>query len=1044
MAASLPQARAPWFVLPLLLSASALLTQPRDLRFERLSVEHGLSNFTVTSIVQDHEGFLWFGTADGLNKYDGYDFKIYKHDPSDTTGLPGQEVTCLLLDRAGTLWLGAGLAGKGLYRYDPEGDRFVRLLSKAPLADRLAGHVIGMLHEDGRGEFWLATSGGLFHYNLATDSLWHYRHDAAEATSLDSDVVTAIGEDHAGEIWIATGAGGMNRWERGTARFKHYPIVSPATGREIVVRKILADRRGMMWIATTAGLYRYDHATEKITPCPTRPEDPHGIVFDHVVTLYEDTRGRIWIGLFGNGLWRYEAESERFFPSAHDPSDPHSLSSNRIENIFEDRSGILWFATYRNGLNRYNRRQEAFARYPSAHAVYAVAEDGRGEVLLGTFFGGLLHYDRAGNLLRITRRDPQNPHSLGSDYVMAIHADSTEPGDLWIGTDLGLNRYEAKRDRFVRFDHGKYDPARPEKMHVKTIFADTTGNLLLGTKGDGLLRLNRGAMRLQQELPDLRDENIWCLAQGREGASVLWQGTFGNGVFRFDRSTRNVKHYYNASPDSSRLSSNVVYAIYADTAGYIWIATTSGLNCLDTKTGRVRYWKDRDGLPDNFVKGILPDDRGNLWLSTDNGLTRFNPRTEKFKNYTVKEGLLHNTFLSGAYFKACDGRLYFGSEAGAIAFHPDSLRENMRPPQVTLTAFKIFDQPARLPRAAPHRLRLSYQQNFFSFEFVALDFNNPAKHQYAYMLKGFDRDWVQAGARRYASYTNVHPGEYVFRVKGSNSDGVWNEEGASVHIVIAPPFWQTWWFRSLAIFVAGAAVFGVYRYRVSRLLERTRLAAHLQAARETERTHLAREIHDELGQYLTGLKMDVAFMENMISAQNGETERAALFNKVQAMSGLLDTTVKTVRKISTELRPAVLDSMGLLAAIEWLAEEFQKRSGIACACYLTASEVRLDRDRATAVFRIVQESLTNVLRHAQATRATITFENDKGGYWLEVKDNGRGVQPADLRKRDSFGVLGMQERALVFGGSVTLAGEAGKGTTLRVKIPFMESERENE
>jgi ligand-binding sensor domain-containing protein/signal transduction histidine kinase len=1016
--------------LALFLSHGASLAQTRELRFERVSVEQGLSNFTVTSIVQDRQGFLWLSTADGLNKYDGYDFKVYKHDPADSTSLPWQDLSCLLVDRAGTLWLGAGPSNRGLYRYAPEIDGFLPFSSKAPLADSLARQVMGLIYEDRRGDFWLSTSAGLFRYQHATDALQDFPPNPQDSTALNGKGINAIAEDRAGALWIGSAGGGLFRWEAETARFKHYRIAS-RSGNDAAPRKILEDRRGMMWVATTEGLYRFNRATGAFELAPA----PRGKVFEHIVTLFEDSHGRLWVGTFGAGLWRYDAAADRFDQSLHDPSDPNSLSANRIEFIFEDRSGILWFATYRNGLNRYNRKQEAFARYPFADAIYAVLEDRRGEVWLGTSASGLLRFARDGNLLRHYRPRAGDSHSLSNDNVMALRSDPVAPDDLWIGTGTGVNRYDARRDRFVRYAFDENDAnIRDEANHAKTIFLDAAGEILIGTKGRGVFRFNRAASRLQAESPRLADQSAWSIAQEPGGA--LWIGNFGGGLFRFERDTESLTRFHRNAPAPSRLSSDNLYALYIDSSGSIWMGTTSGLNRLDPKTGRVYFWQARDGLPDNFVKGILPDAHGNLWLSTDNGLSRFNLATQKFKNYAVKEGLLNNTFLSGAYFKTDDGRMLFGCEGGAIAFHPDSLRDNTQPPQVAFTAFKIFDKAVSVPNAAEPSLRLSYQQNFFSFEFVALDFNNPIKHQYAYRLEGFDRDWIQAGGRRYASYTNVDPGKYVFRVKGSNSDGAWNEEGASMRIVIAPPFWRTWWFRALAVLVIGATVFGLYRYRVNRLLERTRLAAHLQSARETERTHLAREIHDELGQYLTGLKMDVAFMENMIAEHDGENGRAALLNKVHGMSSLLDTTVKTVRKISTELRPAILDSMGLLAAIEWLAQEFQNHSGIACECYLTANEVNLERERATAVFRIVQESLTNVMRHAKATRVTITFEKEASHYLLEVKDNGRGVQPSDLRKRTSFGVLGMQERAHVFRGSLTLAGEPGKGTTVRVKIPL--------
>ncbi len=1012
-------------------------------------MEQGLSNFTVTAIAQDPQGFLWFGTEDGLNKYDGYEFTVYKNDPTDSTSLPGQNVPCLYVDRAGILWI--GVSDVGLWRYDPSRDGFMPFSSSSPQAKKLAKTHVATIRESRDGGLWIGTDNGLFRYDPQSDELAHYRHDPQDSTSLSHDYVLGIAEDSGGSLWLANAEGVSRLRNYREGRFKRYYQTDPkvANPRTNSFTCALVDRRGTVWIGTLEGLFRYDPNTDKLVRCPTPSEDAHGLVLNHIINVFEDRHGIIWIGTFGAGLWRYEAATERFTLYSPDPHNPYSISSERVEHFYEDRSGILWIATYRSGLNRYNRKQEAFTRYPVADAVYSVFESHRGEVWLGTITAGLLRYDRTGRLLEQHLYDPRNPRGLGTNYIMTIFPDPEKTDDLWLGTNRGVYRYHAEQKMFT---HHAYPAARPGlggDYEAKIFYQDAAGEIWLGTKGLGVLRLNRSTANLSKPFADsslMSRDHFWAIAEDRDTrAGALWLGSFGNGLVHWEKGTNRLTRYRRDPHHPHSLNNDLIYSIYPDTNGHVWMGTFGGgLNRLEIKTGRFQHWKDREGLPDNFVKAILPDEHGNLWLSTDQGLARFNPATETFKNYSVKDGLLNNTFLSGASFKAEDGRLFFGGNGGAVAFYPDSLKEDFTPPPVVISDFKVFGKS--LPRrvhAKPHAtsespqivVQLSHRQNFFSFEFVALDYTDPSKNQYAYKLEGFDEDWIPAGARRYANYTNVDPGAYVFRVKGSNSDGVWNAQGASLQLFIAPPYWKTWWFRALALIIAGAALFAGYRYRVNRLLERTRLAAHLQSARETERTHLAREIHDELGQYLTCLKIDVAFLDELTKLRNGEVDLPAVQNKIAAMSELLDTTVKTVRKISTELRPAVLDSMGLLAALEWLAEDFQKRTGIHCECFLTAGEARLDRDRATAVFRIVQESLTNVMRHAQATRVTITFEKDSGHYWLEVKDNGKGIQPHDLRKRGSFGVLGMQERAHVFGGSVSITGEAGKGTTLRVKIP---------
>ena len=834
---------------------SSLWAQAPDMRFEHISVEQGLSNITPTKIAQDQQGFLWFGTEDGLNKYNGYEFIVYKPDPADSNSLPDRVVQALYADRAGNLWVGAG--PHGLRRYNPNTDQFDRFKHDPRDPKSLAGKYVNVLFEDSRDDLWIGTSAGLYRYDRRLDALTVYRHDDRDASTISSDAVSAVCEDRQGNLWIGASAHGMNRFDREKNIFIRYgddpQHAFSLRGPHVVCLQGDPVLRDVVWIGTNVGLYRYSARTNTIAR--------HGFAEDLIFDLYVDSRGRLWVGTFHLGLWRYDAVTERFFNYRHDPENPYSLSDDRIDCIYEDRSGVMWIGTYRHGLNRYDHRQEFFTRYSTAEAIYAIKQDRFGELWLGAGDAGLLRFDREGRLLAHYRHDPKNPASMSLDGVLALHEDRR--GELWIGTGKGLKRYDRKLNRFERFPHEPLNPAAPEHYEVKAICEDADGELWIGTKGSGLCRFDRENKTFTYYRHDpknpqsLGGNNIWSIHEDQNGD--LWIGTFDGGVNRRDKKNGTFIRYQHDAQNPQSLNNNTVYSAYPDANGAVWIGTYgSGLNRLDAGAGRVIHYTEREGLPDNFVKGILPDAQGNLWLSTDKGLSKFNPTSGTFKNFTVKEGLINNQLLSGAYFKAADGRLFFGGENGVIAFYPDSLKYNPHVPPVVITSFKVFDKPLPQKRAlfSLEELRLSYRQNFFSFDFVALDYAAPSKNQYAYKLEHFDPDWVQSGARRYASYTNVEPGEYVFRVKGANSDAVWNETGASLRIVITPPFWRTWWFRLLAVSSVLLCGFVWYKKRISRLEEKRRgLEAQVK-----ERTAFADALQHALN--------EVESLKNRLEAEN--------------------------------------------------------------------------------------------------------------------------------------------------------------------------------
>ncbi len=1026
-------------LLTTLLVASTLLGQPRDLRFEHFSVEQGLSNFTIYSIVQDRHGFLWIGTEDGLNRFDGYTFTVFKNHPADSSSLPGQTVPYLYIDRAGTLWV---IADGILCRYDPARESFERLHHpefKIPDAEVF---YVTIVLEDRAGEFWIATTHGLFRHHRTRNTFVLYRHDPSEAASLNHNSVTRMVEDDSGDLWLATSARGLMRFLRKENRFRQYDY-SPIAGIDLT-QCLLRDHRGVIWIGASSGLYYYDAARDQVLPFRPETRQPENFYRPNfVVSLHEDRQHTLWIGFFHRGLWRYNAATGHLIQYQHDANKPHGLPSNRVDLIYEDRSHVLWVATYRSGLHRYVRRQDAFTRYWTNSPVHAILQDHHGAVWIGSLNKGLWRFAADGTLLKQHRHESHNPQSLSNDNVQALYEDAQ--GEMWLATGAGVNRMHLASERFTYHQFGPRTTIGADHYEVKNIFADRDGEIWFGTRGRGLGKWDRALQKIvlaetgASTAANIPHHEIWHIAQDRHGD--LWLGSFGGGLIRFDRK-RNLFTSYRRDPRNPHsLSNSGIYVVYADTNDAIWAGTFGGgLNKLDPRTGQVTHFTEREGLPNNFVKSILPDAHGNFWLSTDNGLARFHPQTLAVKHFTQKDGLLTNQFLSGAYFKNAEGRMFFGGEGGAISFHPDSLRDNTYVPPIVITRFKVFDRVLPpLPQALPPgeraqqgqnlaaRIHFSYRDNFFSFEFVALDFTDPPNNQYAYRLEGFDAEWVQAGTRRYASYTNVPPGEYTFRVKGSNSDGVWNEEGVAVRMVITPPVWQTWWFRVSAAVLAALLGYGVYRYRVNRLLEMERL-----------RTRLSADLHDDIAGNLSSIALFGKIVQDEAAAA-GE-KKSAESELLQRMVVLAQESVTAIREIIWAIDPKPETFFDLLlrvrdfAANACRAQNMQFKFEAPSQAALPTKNLLPEQRK--HLWLLLKEAILNAVKHSGGSELAIHIAQQTTHFTFNVIDNGAGLNGARNESRFSGkGLHTMKVRAEQLNGTFEiLALEKGTAVIVKVKI----------
>ncbi|GAP13836.1 histidine kinase [Longilinea arvoryzae] len=803
-------------------------------RFERLTSDQGLSQSWVRTILQDWQGYLWFGTEYGLNRYDGYEFEIYRHDLEDPDSLADSNVIALLEDTNHRLWVGTL---NGLDRLDRDGNRFVHYHSDAYDPNSLGGMEISVLYQDRQGVLWVGTEdGGLSRYNAATDNFTRFQFASADPTSLSNNDVLSIFEDHNGILWVGTALGGLNALDPNTGKFTRYRANSKdsASLSSDAVRAIYEDSLGNLWVGTdTGGLNLFDRKANTFTHYRYQVDDAYSLSGDEVRVIYEDRSGELWVGTKA-GLNRMDRNLGRFIRYRHDPSDPYSISSDSIWSLYEDRGGILWIGTGGGGVSKYAGSLQKFTLHQyrpdqtatlSDNDILAITEDRQGRLWVGTHFGGLDRLDDVENDVRVFRHNPHDSTSIAGDDVRALLVDHT--GRLWVGLNRGgLDYLDPYSDDFVHLANSADDPAGLGEDRVATLFEDRDETLWVGLWTQGLDRLDSASKTFTHFRHDpadsnsLVDDRVRVIYQDKEG--LFWIGTYG-GFSIWDSGENLFTNYSNDPNNPDSLSNDIVRAFHEDASGNMWIATYGGgLNYFDRKTQKFSHYTIKNGLPSDALYSLLADETGEMWISSNSGLTHFDPKRISFRNYTTKDGLQGDEFNGGSAFRNAEGEMFFGGINGFNSFYPQQVADNSSVPPVVITAFRKFNKTVRTDLQPGETIELDYTDNFISFDFAALDYYAPLRNQYTYMLEGFDRQWVAAGTRRYASYTNLRGGDYVFRVRGSNSDGIWNVDGFSVNIHITPPFWERWWFFGMIAVVLAGGAFGAYRMRVQEIKDRNR------------------------------------------------------------------------------------------------------------------------------------------------------------------------------------------------------------------------------
>ena len=1029
-----------------------------NIKFEYISIEDGLSQSVVECMIQDSAGFLWFGTQDGLNRYDGMKFTVYRNDPGIPASLCHNHLRCICEDKNKDLWIGTD---KGLSRYDREKDIFINYRHDEGNERSIPNDQIRSVFEDKEGVLWIGTyTGGLAKYNETDDNFSSYKFSKNDDSTLSDDRVNFITEDCYSNLWIGTWGGGVNMFDKATGKFIRLKFSDDESRRKSFnrVNYICTDKKGNLYAATNYGLFFLEKGKNKFRHFINDPLCQKSISDNLVSVVFTDSRDNVLIGTRENGLNIFNPETEEFSIFKKDKDNPGAISNNSITSILEDRSGIIWIGTYGSGLNKFNRKSNRIYHFfsepnnqnsLSSNLIFNLCEDEEGILWIGTRDEGFNRFDRIKNEFTVFKNDVNDPTGLTNNTINCILTDSNDI--LWIATHNGLNKFNKRSKKFTHYFH---DPANKKSIGHNVIFAlekDSAGFIWITTMGGGLSRLDPEKDEFVNYIHD--PENEYSIITNRtrcikiENENTIWIGTDGGGIIRFDPVEEKFYNYKHYTDNLSGVSSNIIMTLFIDSSCNIWAGTVGGgLNKYEREKDNFRKFDRRDGLPNDTIMGILEDDHRNIWLSTNFGLSKFDPVNETFKNYDQRDGFQSNEFNQMAYLKLKSGEIAFGGTNGLNIFHPDDIKDNLFVPPVVITNFLISNKAVPISEknsvlkrsiTLEEEITLSHRDNVFSFEFAALDYNIPAKNQYAYKMEGFDKDWVYPGNRGFATYTNLDHGEYVFRVRGSNNDGVWNDEGASIKINIDPPFWKTLWFKGLGLLAVAGTAGSIYRSKLEKVKREKKaqedFTRRLIEVQENDKKRISMELHDSIGQDLLITK------NKILLSLNKPDDKELMIRNIKEASDIISDTLNDVREISYTLHPYQIERLGLSKAIQSIIDRASRSSEIIFTKNIDVIDKLVQPDVEISLYRIVQECINNILKHSKATEVILNVSKGEEEISVLVSDNGEGFDMNKIKadpSKHGFGLKGMTERVKLFDGRLNIESSEGNGTSYNINIPY--------
>lgn len=1000
------------------------------LRFHRLSTADGLSQTRVAQIIQDDLGFMWFGTQYGLNRYDGYDFKLFVHEPGNDRSAAGTFVFSLFKDRDGMIWIGWS---KGLDRLDPRTETFTHYQLER---DEQTHHANTARHisQDRDGSLWIATGSGLHRLDPASGAITHYRH-GSDPHALPSNDVNWSGEDSHGRFWVGTSQG-LSEFDRERGK-----VVRHLQMPDAVQVRLFEDRAGRLWItqASGNGLALYDPRADRLTFYSFYADDPDPTALTGVMGIAEDAEGNLWLGSPGLGLLRLDSERRRFHRYSYQPQDVHSIAENKVIALFKDRDGNLWTGLHSTGVNFFGRgsqRFEVFRHIPgdpnslTLDFVNAILEDREGTLWIGND-DGLNRIDRQSG-----RRELIDVGLGIKPMVISLAQDGD--GAIWLGTFAhGLTRYDPRTQSFETYLHDPADPRSLSHNEVHRVYVARDGTVWVATD-DGLDRFDRvernfTTFKLQ---PDSRlSQSYSSIAE--DAAGNLWLGTSNSGLHRFEPASGRITARRHNRQDVSGLRDDTVPSVHISRQGTLWIGTQNGLNSLDLDSGLLRAYDTRDGMPANTVACVLEDDQGDIWLSTTKGLSKLTPGTETFANYSL-DGLPGNDLTGwSTCSKSRSGELFFAGFAGAVAFIPAALQEVRLSGPLLLTNFEIDGERARigpgeaLERAVTYsdRVTLSHEQRNFSVTFAGLRYANPETTRYRYRLEGLDSTWRESPSSiRRATYTTLPAGLYTLRVQMAADRGDWQVPGASLSIRIDPPWWATWWFRTTCALLIVALAWWAERARTRYIAREVTLQME---ARDNERMRIAQDLHDTLLQGLLSASFQLSVVQDQL------TPAAKVRPLLEHVANLLRQLVTEGRNVVQGIRTRHIHSEDLARAISAVPDDLQIPSQAQFRVVIEGQPRPLLPSTGGELYLLAREAVSNCLRHAHASIIEVSLEYFADRFRLIVRDDGRGfvANTALAGRGNHFGLAVMNERADRIGAVMTLSSGVAVGTEIVVSVP---------
>ncbi len=1007
----------------------------QEVTFRHLAVEDGLSQNTINCIYQDHFGFMWFGTQDGLNCYDGFNFTTYRSIPEDSSTLSHNWIWDVMEDAEHRLWIATW---NGLTLYNRETATFTRFLPDSTRQGSISGTRPASLVRDSLGRIWVGIwGGGVNVLDPETGHFTWYRQTVDPGHNYPGDFVRKLFIDREGTIWIGSwnGLWSCRAGTDGLPVFQSflYDPGDPGSIGSMRITSFCEDQDGRLWIGTLGGgLNLYDRDRGCFRRFQHDPSDAASLSSNDITSIELLADGSLWLGTVASGLNRYDPESDAFTRFYNNPAHPGSIASDNVYSVYTDRGGVLWVGA--GGLNIFNPRLLRFTPSGSLTVlkkqleglpVYAIYEDSAGNLWAGTVADGVARLDPDRGEVRWYRRKPDDSNSLSSNSVSSIAEDPE--GNIWISTNGGgLNKLDPVSGQWNHFRESAELPETKGLDNISGIVVDKAGMIWIATSEEGIITYNPEADLYRCFRNNLTDPTSlsgnYLLRIFMDSRGDIWLGTWGAGLNRYDRNNERFIRYMNDAKDPLSIPGNIVHSIFEqrlDTARVIWVGTANGMASFDPGQAENGFTRSpvNTQLPSRSIYGMLTDSNGKQWISTNAGISMYNPLDSSLKYFTQRDGLPGNEFNAGAFMELGQGVFAFGGSGGLLVFHPDSVHESSFEPPVALTSFSVLDEQLYdgFTLNAMEQILLSYKQNFFSFEFTSMDYSDPRKNRFMYMLEGIDEDWIISGDRNFASYTKIDPGDYQFRVRGTNSDGRWSEHEVNIGLKITPPFWQRWWFRSVIIAAGLMLFYAIHLYRIRRVREIERL-----------RTRIASDLHDDIGSALTRISVH---SQQILARQDPDR----IIQSTEKINELSRDTISTMSDIVWSIDARNDTLADFLGRMQDLTHNILSERDINVSFIQKGMDSRrpLRVEVRQNLYYIFKEAIHNIARHSGTNSVEISLENSVSAFHMVIADKGRGFDPESVKGGN--GIKNMKMRSARIKASLEMSSSGGCVIDLKMK-----------